>query len=123
MVSKKRCSNGCNYPRFSKALCKICWQKEYGKPIKKISANYQKILSEYSPIRKEYLEAHAECELKLECCTRVATCIHHKKSKHSKELYLNSEFYMSSCVPCNGRVEELGEEAYRLGLKVRHNTK
>lgn len=63
------------------------------------------------------------CELKLEGCTRIGVCIHHKKGKHSKSIYLDEIYWMSSCVFCNGRVEELGEEAYQLGLKIRHNTK
>lgn len=108
---------------FSKGLCKFCWNKKYGKPIKKISKNMSALLKEYSPERKTFLEKFPYCQLKLEGCTSNATCIHHKKGKHSKDLYLNQEFWMASCISCNGLVERIGGKAYELGLKIRHNTK
>ena len=123
MGEKKKCLNGCNYPRFSKGLCKLCWQKQYAKPIKKVSESHRKTLDEYSPKRKLFLSTRPLCEMKLEGCTRKAVCIHHKKAKHSKALYLDETYWMPACISCNNRVETLGEEAYRLGLKIRHNTK
>ena len=83
----------------------------------------QKTLEEYNPIRKEFLEERPFCEVKLDGCTNYSTCIHHKKSKHSKELYLDSSFWMASCISCNNKIENLGLKAYELGLKIRHNTK
>lgn len=122
--SKKKMCLDCKKPYiFSKGLCQSCWKITHGKPIKKVSASMRKTLDEYAPIRKEFLEARPFCEVKLDGCTNYSTCVHHKKSKHSKELYLNTEFWMASCVSCNNKIETLGEQAYVLGLKIRHNSK
>lgn len=120
-MKRKKCSK-CDYPIFSKGLCKWHWNIEFGKPIKKVSKSHQKTLNAYSPERKKFLEANPYCQLKLDTCTYYATCVHHKKAKHSKELYLDVEYWMASCIACNGRVEEIGEKAYELGLKIKHNS-
>lgn len=122
---KKLCQGECGEMQylFSKGMCKSCWAKLHKKPMKHISKSYQNILDEYRPKRKAFLENRPMCELKLKGCTRVADCIHHVKGKVGKTLYLNEEFWMASCITCNGTVETMGELAYELGLKIRHNTK
>lgn len=120
---KNKCLD-CNKPYvFSKGLCQYCWKIKFGKPIKKVSASMQKTLDEYKPERKEFLEANPFCQVRLEGCTNYSTCIHHMKSKYSKELYLDKKFWMASCIKCNGRIEEIGAKAYELGLKIKHNSK
>lgn len=108
---------------FSKKLCKFCWTKQHGKPIKKISEKHKQTLKEYKPIREKFLNDFPLCSLNLKGCTKIATCIHHRKSKHSKELYLDSTLWLPSCINCNRVVEEIGAKAYELGLKIRHNEK
>lgn len=108
---------------FGKNLCQTCYRIQFQKPINKISSNHRKTLDEYNPKRKEFLKARPLCEVKLEVCTKKATCIHHKKGKHSRELYLDENYWMASCISCNGRIEEIGGKAYELGLKIRHNSK
>ena len=122
---KKLCQGECGEMQylFSKGLCKSCLARLHKKPIKQISKSHQNILDEYRPKRKAFLEIRPMCELKLKGCTRLSECIHHMKSKHSKEIYLDEKFWMASCVLCNGTVETLGELAYELGLKIRHNSK
>lgn len=83
----------------------------------------QNTLDEYKPIRKDFLEARPFCEIKLLGCTKHSTCIHHMKGKHSKELYLDTTYWKASCIKCNGRIEEIGAQAYELGLKIKHNSK
>lgn len=106
---------------FAKGLCIDCWRVRYKNPIPKVSNSHLKTLEQYRPKRLAYLEKNPICQLRLSECTREATCIHHTKGKHSIELYLDEKFWMASCVRCNGKVEEIGEKAYELGLKIRHN--
>ena len=106
---------------FGKGLCSFCYSKTK-KKIKQISEHHKKTLDEYSPKRKVFLEERPYCELKLNGCTHFATCVHHKKGKHSKQLYLDEKFWMASCINCNRVVEEIGEKAYELGLKIKHNS-
>ena len=122
---KKICKGECGEMQylFSKGMCKSCWAKLHKKPMKHISKSYASILDEYRPKRKAFIENRQMCELKLKGCTHFATCVHHKKGKHSKKLYLDEKFWMASCINCNRVVEEIGEKAYELGLKVRHNIK
>ena len=122
---KKICKGECGEMQylFSKGMCKSCWAKLHKKPMKHISKSYASILDEYRPKRKAFLENRPMCELKLKGCMRVAECIHHMKSKHGKKMYLDENFWMASCIICNGTVETIGELAYELGLKIRHNGK
>ena len=122
---KKLCKGECDSMQylFSKGMCKSCWARLHKKPMKAISKSHQNILDEYRPKRKAFLEIRPMCELKLKGCTGKSECIHHMKSKHGKKMYLDENFWMPSCILCNGTVETLGELAYELGLKIRHNTK
>ena len=121
---KKKICKGCGNEKyiFGKGLCSFCYNKTQ-KKIKQISESYKQTLKEYKPIRESFLNKHAYCELKLNGCTHFATCVHHKKGKHSKQLYLDENYWMASCINCNRVVEAIGEKAYELGLKIRHNIK
>lgn len=107
---------------FGKSMCKYCYSINNYKPINKVSKNHQKTLDEYAPKRKEFLKENPYCQLKLDGCTKESTCVHHKKGKHSRKLYLDEEFWMASCINCNRVVEEIGGKAYELGLKIKHNS-
>ena len=118
----KQCKDCCEMKYiFGKGLCDYCYKSKQ-KKIKPISESHKKTLDEYSPKRKVFLEERPYCELKLKGCTHFATCVHHKKGKHSKQLYLDEKFWMASCINCNRVVEEIGEKAYELGLKIKHNS-
>lgn len=108
---------------FGKNFCQTCYRFNTAKPINKVSEKHGQTLKEYSPKRKIFLKERPLCELKLEGCTYNSTCIHHKKGKHSKELYLDEKYWMASCITCNRVVEEIGGKAYELGLKIKHNAK
>ena len=120
---KKKICEGCGNEKyiFGKGLCDYCYKSKQ-KKIKQISEHHKKTLDEYSPKRKVFLEKRKYCELKLNGCTHLSTCVHHKKGKHSKQLYLDEKFWMASCINCNRVVEEIGEKAYELGLKIKHNS-
>ena len=121
---KKKICKSCGNEKyiFGKGLCDYCYKTKQ-KKIKPISESHKKTLDEYRPKRKAFLENRPMCELKLKGCMRVAECIHHMKSKHGKKMYLDENFWMASCIICNGTVETIGELAYELGLKIRHNGK
>lgn len=122
---KKLCQGECDSMQylFSKGMCKSCWAKLHKKPMNPMSEKHKKTIEEYKPIRKKFLEENPVCELKLKGCTGKSECVHHVKGKVGKALYLNDEFWMASCIICNGTVETIGELAYELGLKIRHNGK
>jgi hypothetical protein len=105
---------------FSKGRCRGCAQKDYG-PIKKVSESGKELKSKYVPKQRDFLSKRKFCEVQLPGCTRFTQGVHHKKGKATKELYLDESYWMASCNHCNLRIEEIGEEAYELGLKVRRN--
>lgn len=120
----KKCKGGDHKAYlFSGGYCKNCWNSRNAKPIKKVSNTRAITLELYRPKRLKFLEENPLCQLKLSECTREATCIHHVKGKHSEELYLDEKFWLGSCIRCNGQVEEIGDKAYELGLKIKHNAK
>ena len=121
---KKKTCKQCNTEQilFGKGLCHSCYRTTQRKP-KPVSDSMKKTLEAYSPKRKRFLALRPNCEVRLDCCTKVSTCIHHMKGKHSKEMYLNESYWMASCIPCNNKIETLGELAYTMGLRIRHNTK
>ena len=85
MIKRRKCSE-CSGFVFSKGLCKYCWNKKYGKPIKKVSQSYQKTLDLYRPKRKAFLSLNPYCKLNLEGCTSKTTCVHHMKGYRSISL-------------------------------------
>ena len=135
----KVCScEGCNYPVFSKGLCKKHWAIEYGKPIKKVSdkrkatppapkqrkrinpRSKKKIAedAEYKKIRDEWLKHNRKCVvcdmLGISGCTKVATEPHHTQGHGI--FYLDTKTWLPTCR--NGHMYELSnsEEAYLNGV-------
>ena len=98
---------------FGKGLCNFCYSKTK-KKIKQISEHHKKTIDEYSPKRKVFLENLIYCELKLKGCTHFATCVHQKKGKQSKQLYLDEKFWMASCINCNRVVEKKKKKDARM---------
>jgi hypothetical protein len=113
------CKNKTYLFKSNPPVCKYCYRGNT--PIKKVSSAMKDTLTEYRPLRLEYLNSHPICELKLSGCTREATCIHHKQGKSSKQLYLDTTKWLASCYSCNLNVELIGEEAYTKNLKIRRN--
>lgn len=86
---KKKICKSCETEKylFGKGLCKPCYLRLNNKPINKISQKHKELLSEYTVIRKEFLEScNYICKPNLENCTRKATEVHHMKGKVSKEV-------------------------------------
>ncbi|HAY3553758.1 hypothetical protein [Elizabethkingia meningoseptica] len=119
---KKKICKSCETEKylFGKGLCKPCYLRLNNKPINKISQKHKELLIEYTVIRKEFLEScNYTCQVKLNGCTTVATDIHHISGKHSKELYLNPKFFLSTCRSCHKYIEEHPVFAYENGFSVK----
>ena len=119
MAERKKCENCGKYDKFSKGLCKGCWQIKHGKPIRKISVKHQQTINEFKVIAKRFLEKRPYCEAKLKGCTYKATDPHHIAGKISKEQYLNEEDLLPVCRSCHTIIEQMGEDVYGLGFKIR----
>ena len=112
-------AENCSYRVFSKGFCKSHWQREFGKPIRKISVKHQKTLDEYRIIRDDFMQRNPICQAKLKGCTKDATDCHHRIGKNSKEDWLNSENFMSLCRNCHNKIEDGGEWVYEQGFKIK----
>jgi hypothetical protein len=59
---------GCQYPVFSRGLCRIHWQRKHGKPVAKISRKRKRQLDEYSDRKRAFIaNKKAEGKGKLYC--------------------------------------------------------
>ena len=105
MAERKKCENCGKYDKFSKGLCKGCWQIKHGKPIRKISVKHQQTINEYSVIRKEFLEKNPNCQVRLKGCLIKADQIHHQAGKSSKKQYLNEDDFLAVCGNCHSFIE------------------
>lgn len=105
MAERKKCENCGKYDKFSKGLCKGCWQIKHGKPIRKISVKHQQTINEFKTIVKRLLEKRPHCEARLKGCTHKATDPHHMAGKPSKEQYLNEEDLLPVCRSCHDYIE------------------
>lgn len=120
MIRKKKVCSSCGKEEFlfSKGRCKRCT------PVKKIgtiSKSHKETVSEYTPLMRKFLEENPMCQVKTDECTKFAQGVHHKKGKATRELYLDTSLWMASCNRCNVLIEEMGDLAYELGLKIRRN--
>lgn len=104
---------------FSGGLCKACWQAKKAKPIKKVSDKHKEILDLYKIVNGKFKEANPLCQAKLKGCTIHTESTHHKKGKNSKEDWLNVKYFMATCNHCHRIIEDMGEEVYELGFKIR----
>lgn len=126
----KKCGNGCNVGVFSEGLCKRCWGREYGKPLKKNDTPIKKVADKraeelrlYYIARAEHMKEFPECQLKVdEHCTVVATELHHQKGREGK-LLLEKKFFRSGCKPCHDRITEKSKQAIENGQSVSRHKK
>lgn len=87
--------------------------------IPKVTAKRKEENKLYSPLRKQYLEDHPECQVKLlGICTGKALEIHHVSTSHKD--FLNIKTWKSSCKECHRFLETvLSAQARRnLGLLI-----
>ena len=119
MIKRKQkpCAE-CKVPSylFSKGLCRACWQKKYGKAIKKQQTEIKRQSgkgkereAKYNTAREVYLSEHNSCE---RCGTREKLEIHHKKGRDGKNRY---NYFMTVCRPCHTWIHDNVEESYGLG--------
>lgn len=79
--------------------------KKAVKPLNKTSAKRKGKLKEYTPLRKQYLLDHPECEIKLIGCTGKATQIHHCSTSDLD--FLNTKTWKSADDYCHDQVERV----------------
>lgn len=103
--------------------CKKCYRPKTSLKRSKpnpVSAKRKVLLKEYKQVKEEFLKERPYCEALLPGCTVDKNVhIHHMKGKDSDELYMDTAYWLPCCNNCNLKIEELGEEAYKLGLKIR----
>jgi hypothetical protein len=85
--------------------------KPIQKPIPKTSAKRKGKLKEYTPLRKQYLLDHPECQIKLIGCTGKATQIHHCSTSDLD--FLNIKTWKSADDFCHNQVERVLSAAVR----------
>ena len=140
----KTCANGCKYGVFSKGVCKSCWQRQYGKPIKKnpnakppkrvpikkkaykipkVSEKRKVQLAEYYKKRAEFLKERSLCELKVDDkCTIKATEVHHTGGKEN-ELLVEVKLWKAGCRHCHDTITEHSKEAIENGQSISRHKK
>jgi len=75
-----------------------------------------KINSEYSKLRKTYLDEHPMCEANICNCTLKSTDIHHKKGRGKYHLDIST--WLSVCRNCHIWITNNKKEAVELGLSI-----
>lgn len=101
--------------------CRI--HMDYSVPIEKeISSKSDKkkdLDKQYNKVRKAYLSGHPFCEAKIpDCCTKVATDIHHKKGKIGEADYLDPKFFLAVCRKCHYTIEKNPAWSRQMGFSV-----
>lgn len=86
------------------------------KVIPKRSDSMKEKMKEYKPLMIAYLAKNKVCKLKMDGCTKVATCVHHTKGRIGEQL-MKVEDWRPSCTNCNLQVEIKDLEARSKGLK------
>jgi len=111
------CSTCGGSPILNRGLCASCCQdlrraerraarpEKKKKAIPKTSAKRKEKLKEYTPLRKQYLAEHPECEIRLIGCKGKAVEIHHCST--SDKHFLNTFTWKSSCRKCHDTTERV----------------
>jgi len=119
----KRVKKNCKHCKqesylFNKGLCKKCWQKKYGKPIKKVTKPINKLSQrgierwhKYKKLRDEYFIEHPVCEFP-ECNSRDID-LHHKSGRLGNNLFKD---FCTLCRIHHDWVHLHAREAKELGL-------
>lgn len=82
--------------------------------IKKISSKMSKLNSEYSKLRKKFLDDKPMCEAHVFKCTLKSTDVHHKKGRG--KYHLDTSTWLSLCRNCHNWIENNPENAKELGF-------
>ena len=130
-------------------MCKNCWNREYGKPIKrtelkksdnakpikrtalkksrtpirKVAVKRKNELDEYYIEREKFLKEKPFCELKVDSgCTRISTEIHHGKGRENK-LLLDKKYWKAGCRHCHDIVGVKSKAAIENGQSFSRHKK
>lgn len=72
---------------------------------------------EYSKLRKEYLEGHPICEVRLGNCTNQATNIHHQRGRIG-DLLTDTTYFLACCFSCHQWIENNPTESKKRGYSI-----
>ncbi len=102
---------------FKQGLCRHCWGKRYGKPIKnnhipipQQSDTGKERVKKYQIARNLYLQEHPICEF--EGCNSKEVQCHHLRGRVGDHMY---EDFMAVCDEHHRWIHEHVLEAYKLG--------
>lgn len=116
---KKLCTCCDKYPRFSKGLCKYCWNSEFAKPIKKVSDKQEEKNKEYKIIRDKFINENPICQANINNsktrCAKISTDCHHVSGRVG-DLYLDINNFLALCRNCHSYIEKHPIEAKELGF-------
>jgi hypothetical protein len=101
-------------------LCKTC-SKQPPKSLAKRSKKKIKEDSEYTILRREYVDKHSICQVKLPGCSIHATEIHHRYSGTNKQKhYLDTTTWKAACRFCHTFIHDKlsSDDARELNLKI-----
>lgn len=73
-------------------------------------------MKKYKPEMINFLKTHAKCEIGMDGCTKVATCVHHSAGRTGEKLH-DQKDWIASCSNCNLAVEIKDAEAREKGFK------
>lgn len=145
----KKCINGCSYTVFSSSLCKGCWLKVKGSPIKKISdkraienaenkSNTPKIypkpidkvsekraieLEIYRGLRMIHMDKYPDCQIRVDDkCTIIATELHHQQGREGL-LLTDERYFKSACKYCHDTITENSKSAIENGHSISRHKK
>lgn len=100
--------------------CQMCSKNLFPpKGLNKRSTKKIKADSEYSSLRRKYLEKHPVCMAHLPGCTQQSTDIHHINGREGV-FYLDQSTWVSLCRVCHSMIElnpELGRDINLVKLR------
>lgn len=118
----------CTSPKYAKKLCRYHYYlanplkrtpllRKPGK-VKKVSKKLAKMKTVYGHIRKDFLDEHEYCEVQLpNCCTGLATDIHHKAGREGARLN-DVTLFLACCRNCHDFIERHPTWAKASGFSV-----
>lgn len=72
-------------------------------PVKKVSEKKAKAITEYSKLKKQFLETNMACQIRLPGCFLSSFDVHH--CSKSELNYLNTNTWMAVCRNCHRKIE------------------
>jgi hypothetical protein len=128
MLAKKKICSACNTEQYiwkrhlGLPYCKECWSchksKDKQKPkvpskINQKSDKQKAVDKAYTLMRKEYLNKHSMCEIKLPGCKGTACDIHHTAYRGINTLAQST--WLAACRECHEWCHKFPKEARELG--------